>query len=67
MEWKPELAILTAADAIQRLRKVDVDRVLCEAPIEHRAELGMYIRKHRRDLAQEVDIVLMALVDEESL
>lgn len=46
--------IKVAADDIASLRKQDVDRVLSEAPAEHRQAVADYIVANRADLAEEV-------------
>lgn len=47
-----------AADSIEQLRKVDVDRVLTSNPIIYQASIASHIKEKRPDLAQEVDDVL---------
>lgn len=50
--------ISVAADSIDKLRAVDVDRVISEAPAQNREALAQHIRTKRPDLAGEVDLVL---------
>ncbi|HJV75086.1 MAG TPA: diguanylate cyclase [Noviherbaspirillum sp.] len=54
-----ERFIKVAADSIQKLRKVDVYRVLVESNrAEYRLAIATYIREKRPDLVEEVDSVL---------
>ena len=50
--------INVAADSVGTLRKIDVSRVMDEAPTQYRQELAAYIQYNRPDLAQEVSDVL---------
>ena len=50
-----------AADSIEQLRKVDVDRVLTSNPKIYQAAIAQHIRDKRPDLADEVDAVLADL------
>lgn len=50
--------IHVAADSVGTLRKIDVSRVMDEAPTQYRQELAAYIQYNRPDLAQEVSDVL---------
>jgi N12 class adenine-specific DNA methylase len=52
-----EKRILFAADSIEKLRKVDVERVLTQGNIDA-AEMADYIKRKRPDLAGEADAVL---------
>ncbi|MBK8583244.1 MAG: diguanylate cyclase [Flavobacteriales bacterium] len=47
-----------AADSIEKLRAVDVERVIREAPTEYRQALAEHIKTSRQDLAGEVDDVM---------
>ncbi len=47
-----------AADSIEQLRKVDVDRVLTSNPKIYQLSIANHIRENRPDLADEVDAVL---------
>ncbi|MGI9213641.1 MAG: hypothetical protein ACR2HF_14310, partial [Methylococcaceae bacterium] len=53
--------IAISADSLERLRKIDVERVLSEAPASDRVALGDYIIAGRSDLADEVREVLTDL------
>ena len=54
----PENFIKIAADSVETLRKVDVDRVLTETPTQFRSGVAEYIKSKRKDLVQEVDDVM---------
>lgn len=58
LSGNPGQFIKIAADSINALRKVDVDRVLTETPAAFRQEVAAYIRDQRKDLADEVDEVM---------
>jgi len=47
-----------AADSIEQLRKVDVERVLTSNPKIYQAAIAQHIKDKRPDLADEVDAVL---------
>jgi hypothetical protein len=49
--------IQIAADSIDKLRAVDVARVIEETPISYRADMAKRIKQERPDLATEVDEV----------
>lgn len=53
-----EVIIFAAADSVKTLRKFDVGRVLDETPAIHKTAMAEYLRKNRRDLADEVDDVM---------
>lgn len=56
-----------AADSIEQLRKVDVERVLTSNPIHFQAAIAQHIREKRPDLAAEVDEVLAELANPPAL
>lgn len=52
-----------AADSIQQLREVDVERVLAEAPVPFRASLAAHIKNNRPEFADEIREVMDSLRD----
>ena len=55
-----EKRVLIAADSIDKLRKVDVERVLTQGNID-RQQMAEYIKRKRPDLSGEVDDVMAEL------
>ena len=56
-----EKFIKVAADSVDKLRQVDVERVLSETPVHFRAEVSAYIKSNRAGLSDEVDAVMADL------
>lgn len=56
-----DLLITIAADSLASLRRVDVYRVLNEAPADQRTRLADHISTERPDLTDEVSDVLTEL------
>ena len=58
MKFNPDNMLLTVADSWERLRRIDVFRLISETPGEFRRKMAEAIIQNRPELMKEVESVL---------